>query len=210
MSRNPRILSKPVIGLAGGIGAGKSVVARVFESLGAAIVDSDRQGHEQLGDPEVVATLRLWWGDSICTAGGVIDRKVVAGIVFEDPAQLKRLEEYLYPRIERCREALFLRYDADPAIRAIVLDSPKLFESGLSETCDAVVFVDASREVRLARLDRARGWTAQELDRREKLQNPLDRKKAAADHIVDNHSSIARLEPCVERILSSVIASFSP
>jgi dephospho-CoA kinase len=196
-----------IIGVVGGIGSGKSAVARVFESLGAAVIDSDRLNHEQLAAPDVVAQLRAWWGSRVCDKAGGIDRKAVAGIVFDDPAALAALQDLVYPRIARRRDELIARYRADPAVRAIVLDTPKLFEAGLERICDAVVFVDAPRARRLERVYRSRGWTEAELDRRENLLDPLDKKQARADYTVVNDSDIDELRPSIERILSTIIES---
>lgn len=198
---------KPVIGIAGGIGAGKSSVARIFESLGAVVVDSDRMAHEELREPEVVAKLRAWWGSAVCPDGKRVDRKLVAEIVFNDRAELARLEGLIYPRLEARRCALFERYAADDGVLAIVIDAPKLFEAGLDRQCDAVVFVDAAPRVRSNRLSVSRGWTEDELHRRENLQEPLDTKKAKADYTVVNNSRIDELRPEIERILSAVLAA---
>lgn len=199
---------KPIIGLAGGIGAGKSAVARIFESLGVAVIDSDRLNHEQLADPEVKGILRQWWGESIFTESGEVDRKALADIVFGNSCLLKRLEDLVYPRINRRRDELLAGYQANPAVLAIVMDSPKLFEAGLDGLCDAVVFVDAERKIRLERLLRARGWSEEELLRRENLQKPLDSKKAGADYIIKNNSTVDTLRPNVEKILAAVLAPF--
>jgi len=199
---------KPIIGLVGGIGAGKSSVARILQSLGAAVIDSDLLAHEELADPGVIATLRGWWGDMVCPAQEV-DRKALAAIVFDDPRELDRLEKLLYPGIHRRRERLVEKFNGDPAVRAIVLDAPKLYEAGLGDYCDAVVFVEADRSVRVRRVADSRGWSEVELRRRENLQNSLDTKRANADHVVINHSSLDRLRTDVERIFSSVLAAFA-
>lgn len=184
-------------------------MAWVLESLGAAVIDSDRLSHEQLHDPDVIATLRQWWGDRVCLPDGEPDRRAIAEIVFADQSQLARLEGLLYPRISRRREELVAAYAADPKVRAIVLDSPKLFEAGLGELCDAVIFVDAAWSIRVQRVAKDRGWTEEDLIQREKLQNPLDTKKANADLVVLNHSGIDELRSQVEQGFSSVLASFA-
>ncbi len=201
--------TKPIIGIVGGIGAGKSVVARMLEALGAAVIDSDRLSHEELGQPEVVATLRRWWGDSVLDASGKPQRGAIAKIVFSDAAECARLEQLLYPRIERRREELLARYFVDTKVKAIALDAPKLIEAGLYELCDAVVFVDAERSVRLGRARRARGWTEAEVDRRENLQKPLDIKRAIADHVVTNHSDFDTLRSQITRVFSLILVSFA-
>jgi len=201
--------NKPVLGLVGGIGAGKTSVARILKTLGAAVIDSDRLAHEEFRDPEVVATLVRWWGGGIRSADGTIDRKAVAEVVFRSPEEIERLEGLLYPRLAARREALIARYEADPAVRAIVLDAPKLYEAGVDRLCHAVVFVDAERELRLQRVAAARGWTEVELVLRENNLEPLDKKKAIADYTVVNHSSIAELRREIERVFASVLARFS-
>ena len=198
--------SKPIIGLTGGIGAGKSSVARILQSLGAAVIDSDRIAHEELAELEVIATLRAWWGDKVCPSSGGVDRKALATIVFNDPAELDRLEKLLYPRIHRRREQLVAGYQADPVVRAIVLDAPKLYEAGLGDYCDAVIFVEADWSVRVRRVAASRGWTEDELRRRENLQNLLDTKRANADHVVINHAHLDQLRTEVERVFASVLA----
>ena len=137
--------TKPLIGLAGGIGAGKSAVAEVMGSLGAVVIDSDRLAHQHLCDPSVISQLASWWGTSILREDGRVDRRALGDIVFERPAELQRLEALLYPKLEAERRVLVAQALADPAVRAIVLDAPKLVEVGLHKTCDVVVIVVARR-----------------------------------------------------------------
>ena len=92
---------------------------------------------------------------------------------------------------------------------AVVLDAAKLNEAGLGKLCNAVVFVEVERALRLKRLAETRGWTDAELTRRENLQDALDKKRHLADYVVVNHSDIDHLRPQVERVFSSVLASFS-
>ncbi len=194
-----------MIGLVGGIGAGKSTVARILESLGATVIDSDRAVHDQYTNAEVINTLRQWWGDSVCHSDGSINRAEVAKIVFADSAQLSRLEGLLWPRIEAVRQAMMPGLMADANVRAIVLDAPKLYEAGLDRQCDAVIFVDAEPSVRLQRLKDSRGWSAEELQRRERLQKPLDIKRANADYVVSNNTPLDQLRIAVERVLSQIV-----
>lgn len=181
----------------------------MLESLGARVIDSDRLSHEEFRDPEVAATLRDWWGDRVCLPTGEVDRQAVAAVVFDAPAELARLEGLLYPRLARRREELLEAYEADPEAQAIVLDSPKLYEVGLDKLCDVVIFVETDWSVRAQRLAAIRGWTEEELSRRENLLKPLDEKRAIADHVVVNHSSVAALRPEVERVFTSVLTAFS-
>ncbi|MCH9002777.1 MAG: dephospho-CoA kinase [Planctomycetes bacterium] len=95
----------------------------------------------------------------------------------------------------------------DPSVRAIVLDSPKLFEVGLDTICDAVIFVDADWSVRLKRVTDSRGWDLVQLQQREKLLISLDRKRALADHVIENHADTAALRGETRRVFSSILAA---
>lgn len=184
---------KPVVGLLGGIGAGKSTVAQFLVERGAAEIDSDRLNTEELAQPDVVQTLVGWWGKDILEGSGEVDRKAVASRVFGSDAQRRKLEAFLHPRIGRRRARLLARYQQDPDCRLIVLNSPLLLETGLDRLCDTLVFVACDRQLRLERVRRTRGWSSQELDRREKLQKPLDWKRDRADHVLENSTSLDRL-----------------
>jgi len=209
LSDTPVQRNKPVIGLLGGIGAGKSTVARMLASFGGAIIDSDRLGHELLEDPDVLAIVRQWWGPSVIGADGRVDRGRIGAVVFQQPGELKRLEALLYPRIAERRAELSARYQGDPAVSVIVLDAPKLLEVGLDAECDSLIFVEAAWSERVRRVAEARNWTEEELRRRENLQNPLDTKRAKADHVVVNQAGVEALRSQVERVLSQILASFS-
>lgn len=180
-----------------------------MQSLGAGLVDSDRLAHEQLCQPDVIARLRGWWGDSIIVDRGGVDRRAIARIVFDDASELERLQDLLYPLIDRRRQELVTKYVSDASIVAIVLDTPKLIEAGLDRQCDVVVFVDADEGRRFKRVSETRGWSRLEMQRREKLLAPLERKRANADHIIVNNSDLKRLRDDVEQLFRCVTASRS-
>ncbi len=180
--------TKPVIGLAGGIGAGKSLVARQLASLGCGVIDADALARAVLEEPQVQKTLRKWWGEQVIGPDGGVDRAALARRVFEDPEALTRLEGLIHPRVHARRRALRERMMADPQVTAIVEDCPLLFEAGIDRTCDATIFIDADRATRLSRVAASRGWDEAELHRRESRQQPLDNKAARADYKVNNGS----------------------
>jgi dephospho-CoA kinase len=196
---------KPVIGIAGGIGSGKSLVARQFESLGCAVIDADQLSHQVLTEPAVREELVKWWGPEILDASGNLDRKAIGRRVFNAPEELRRLENLVHPRVHALRAALRAKYDADPAVVAVVEDCPLLYEVGLDKQCDVVVFVAARPEVRLERVKSKRGWTEEDLKSREKNQEPLDIKAARADHIVENSESQSQTYHQVRQILLEII-----
>lgn len=197
---------KPIIGLCGGIGAGKSQVAAEFARLGCRVISSDALNHEVLRRPDVAATLRAWWGPDVLDANGQVDRARVAEIVFRQGEQKRRLEGLVYPLIAELRSSKITDANGDLAVKAIILDSPLLFESNLDRLCDSIVFIDTPREQRLARLGQTRGWTAQELHERERWQMPLAEKRARSAFVVDNAGAPERLGAQVADILASILS----
>lgn len=182
-----------IIGLAGTIGAGKSTVASILEHFGYAIADSDAQAKAELDAPDVREQLIQWWGPGVLDAEGRISRRAVAEIVFRDPSQRTRLENLIHPRLAALREGLKARAQAEGKF-GLVIDAPLLFEAGLHHQCDAVLVVDAPRSVRLERVKASRGWSDEELARREAAQWPADRKRAHASAVIENNGDLAGLK----------------
>lgn len=197
---------KPLVGLAGGVGSGKSTVAKILNELGAGIIDSDLLGHQEINGPDVIRTLRQWWGNDILAADGKVDRHKVAGIVFSDIAQRHRLEALLHPRIAVRRQDMIDAFERQPQVKMIVLDSPLLYETDLDLACDAVIFVDSPLEAREARLREQRRWPQGEVLRREKLQQPLDTKRVRADYICENNSTLEDLRQRVKSIFDRIVS----
>lgn len=197
----PHAASTPVIGLLGAPGSGKSHVARALAKLGGAVIDADALARQALDEPEVRGTLTGWWGREVLLPDGSVDRAAVGQRVFDSPAELARLESLIHPRVNARRAELRDLYRQDPAVTAIVEDCPLLLERELEADCDVLVYVDAPEPVRLERVARTRGWTAQELQRREKNQLPLDIKRQRADYVVDNGSDNTDLLPQAQRLL---------
>lgn len=194
-----------VIGLAGGIGAGKSTVAAIFRRLGCVVIDSDDLARTALDRPDVRDELVRWWGPSILDSQGKVDRKAVAKIVFADEAERRRLEALVHPIVRSSRaDAVALARGA--GARAAVVDAPLLFEAGVDAECDAVVFVDAPRELRLRRVRARSDWDEAELARREASQIPISEKQARSDFIVRNDTLDTRaLEDQVRVVLDAIL-----
>ena len=197
--------SKPVIGILGGIGSGKSTVARMFASLGCAVIDADELGRIVLRQPAVLQKFREWWGPGVFLPDGQVDRAAVANRVFKDKEQLARLEALVHPRVDQCRTGFHETYQKDPVVKAIIEDSPLLLEKGLDVRCDVLVFVDTKLETRLARVKAKRGWSSDELAKREKLQIGLDIKAQRAQYVVDNNHGEAESLSRVRHVLSQIL-----
>jgi dephospho-CoA kinase len=196
----------PVIGLVGGIGSGKSLVGSMLADLGCLVCHSDELARSALADPAVRDELVRWWGREVLDPSGAVDRRAVAGKVFADPAERKRLEALLHPRIESARRRTFAA--APPGTRALVIDAPLLLEVGLDRECDAIIYIDSPRADRLRRLAETRGWDSAELERRESAQWPLDRKRAAAHHVVVNAGNQPALRSEVQKALEAAERTF--
>ena len=199
---------KPIIGIAGGIGGGKSHIARLLGELGCAVIDSDAQVKAAYTTPAVLAKLREWWGDSIVSDAGVLDRKAIAQKVFSHEHDRKRLEALLHPLVAQLRDKQMEELAKDPSKVAFVWDTPLLFEAGLSGKCDAILFVDTPLEIRQERVARTRGWSPEELLRRENLQWPLDRKRQLSDYVIQNTADAGDARDQVRDVLSRILARF--
>ena len=177
------------------------------------MIDSDAQVHAAYRDPAVLRILREWWGDEAFHSDGTISREAVAKKIFIDPSQRKRLEALIHPMVARARDrAMHQAVDAaafGTQPLAFVWDTPLLFEVGLHSACDAVVFVDSPREVRLQRVAKSRGWGPEELARRENSQWALDKKKELSDDVISNAAEAEDLRIQVRQVLSRILSRLS-
>lgn len=192
----------PVIGLVGGIGSGKSEVGGILRTVGCLVCDSDALVRNLYRTPELKSQLQAWWGPGIVDEGGQIDRLAVGAIVFKDPIERARLEAFIHPRVETERAKLFEA--APPGTRALVIDAPLLLEAGLADACTRIWFIDAPEQLRRTRVMTSRGWTADELARREAAQWSLDRKRAAAHDVLRNDGDPASLREQVLQALGNL------
>lgn len=194
-----------VIGLVGGVASGKSTVAREFARLGAVVLDADEAAHRALDDPDVKNTLAQRWGDDILLANGKVDRQAVARKVFGDgPTETERqfLESLVHPRVRRDLQERMRELDRT-GTPAVVLDVPLLVEVGWEDMCDVVFFVDVPRGERLRRA-KIRGWSEEDLARREAAQADLEHKRRAADRVIRNAGSLDDLRREVDGAWSDV------
>ncbi len=194
-----------VIGISGGIGAGKSFVAREFERLGCVVVDSDLESRQVLNQPQTLRTLQEWWGPGV-VQNAQADRGAIAKIVFHDPEQRKRLEALIHPQVHSARARAVAKATRDQR-PAVIVDAPLLYEAGVEKECDAVVFVDASAELRQQRV-RTRGWDRDELARREGTQLSLEEKGRRADAVVHNDASPEVVRERVRTVLNELLTRF--
>jgi dephospho-CoA kinase len=213
----------PIFGLIGGIGAGKSLVAALLAGRGAAVIDADAVGHDVLKERAVRDQVVARFGAGIVARPGAagegseissetlgpppIDRRAVGAIVFADPVALRDLEGLVHPPMRRAFERAIDRAVREDRVHAVVLDAAVLLEKGWDALCDRVVYVDAPRDQRLARLAAQRGWTEAMLSAREEAQWPAEEKKRRADLIVVNDGGPDALEAAVDGLWSTLITA---
>jgi dephospho-CoA kinase len=190
--------------LIGGIGAGKSLVADEFKKRGAFVLDADAVGHALLDQPPAREEVLRRFGTEVLdrSADGSpqINRRALGAVVFAHDVSRRDLEKILHPRMRGTFERAIARTQRKRQVPLIVLDAAVLFEAGWNELCDVVLFVDAPREQRLARLESQRGWTAEVLEAREKAQLPLDQKRTRADFVIVNDGGTEHLSDEVARL----------
>jgi len=199
-----------VIGLVGGIGAGKTTVAARLAQLGCAVIDADGIGHEVLDDREVRRRVRERWPDVPLTGDGRIDRKGLGKIVFSDPAALAALSVILHPPMGREISRRIAAAQADPPVAAVVLDAAVLFEAGWDAFCTHRLFVDAPSAARARNVAQGRGWDEATWRARENSQISLDTKRSRCDYVIGNHSDLAYLNKQVDEFFTRVVCSHRP
>jgi dephospho-CoA kinase len=189
-----------LIGLTGGIAAGKSEALAAFGRLGAETISSDAVVHELLDSEPVRERLVERWGERVAADGGV-DRRAVGEIVFESPEELAWLEGELHPLVGRRIDAW--RRELGRETRFGVVEVPLLFETAMADAFDITVAVIADEATRRARAE-ARGHAL--VDERAARQLEQDEKAARADHVVRNDGSLEDLEQELSELLEKLKA----
>lgn len=194
-----------IVGLTGNIAAGKSAVASRLAALGAPVIDADLLAREAV-NPGTPALARIVerWGHRMLTAGGVLDRAALRGIVFADATERAALDAIVHPEVARLRDERAAEQRARGAA-LVICDIPLLFEVGLERTVDLVVLVDAPDALRRARLIGDRGLAPDEADAMMAAQVPAARKRARAHHIIENDGSLEELDAKVRTLHEALL-----
>jgi dephospho-CoA kinase len=188
-----------LVGLTGGIGSGKSTVAKLLEDRGAVVFDADvlARAAVEPGTPGHDAVVERFGAD-VLAPGGEVDREALASIVFADAAARRDLETIVHPEVRRLlAESCEAYRDSD---RVIVFSAPLLVETGMHTAFEVLVLVSAPVETQIERLLRDRGMSEEQVRTRVAAQAPLEDKAAVADVIVDNDGTAEDLEGQVDRL----------
>jgi dephospho-CoA kinase len=194
-----------LVGLTGGIGTGKSTVARMIRDLGVPVIDADLLARQVVepGQP-AHAEIAAAWPDVVDQAG-VIDRKRLAERIFADPASRARLEVITHPRItERALEQAdqFRRQ----GLQVAFLEAALLVETGLHRRLDGLVLVVASEEQQVSRVMAREGCTRGQVLARLHAQLPLEEKRRSATDVLDNSGDEATTQRQVEALVRRLLA----
>lgn len=191
-----------VVGLTGGMGSGKSTVARLLADRGAHVIDADAVAREVVapGEPALDA-IAARFGDHLVRDDGSLDRAGLAALVFDDAAALADLEAITHPRIAARIESRLERLAGEaPGGTVAVVDHPLLVETGQADRFDALVVVLAPVDLRVERLLAGRGVDPDDARARMAVQASDDERRAAATHVVTNDGDLAELEREVDRV----------
>ncbi len=202
-----------IVGLSGGIGSGKSTVARMFSELGAILVDADAivHGLQAPGAPMLDAIAQAF-GAEMIDAEGALDRDALAALVFRDDEARARLGQIVHPPVV---EEMMRRTKAalEGTAPLVVLDIPLLFEgqkrgsgSAAAMQFDSTVLVWVPPSVQIERTVARDGCSAEEAERRVAAQMPIDEKKAMASVVIDNSGSRERTREQVRELFESLTA----
>ncbi len=200
-----QVIRKPIIGIIGGIGAGKSSVAQAFAELGCSTIDADKIAHDLLDTPDLQKKIILLWGQDLLTPTGQINRSKLGKLVFNDPAKLDQLNQIVHPPVLLEIERLITQYQQKPEIPAIILDMPLLVEVGWAVHCDHLIFVDCDPSLRLQRIHKDGRFSLEQWEKRENYQISLDTKQQLADTTVSNNSGFSALVKQVAKIFTEVV-----
>ncbi len=191
-----------MVGLTGGIGAGKSTVARLLADRGALVLDADVAAREVVAPgTDGLAAVVERFGEGILGPDGALDRPALARVVFADPERRAALNAIIHPRV---RTWMAGRAAAAPPGSVVVQDIPLLVEAGLAGLFELVIVVDAAGEVRVARLVRDRGMSRQDAAARIAAQAPREVRLAAADAVITNDGTPQELAEQVDRLWARI------
>ncbi|MBI5568785.1 MAG: dephospho-CoA kinase [Desulfomonile tiedjei] len=188
-----------VVGLTGGIAAGKTTVSRLFEDLGVPVICADELAREAVepGAP-ALADIRRVFGPTVIDDAGGLDRVGMAKVVFQDPAKRKILEEIVHPRVAEAKEKRLGELQR-AGHRIVMVDVPLLYESGWDHLFDLVIVVYAPAQVQLERLMQRDHMPLEEARSRLDAQMPIEDKRKLADRVVDNSGTPEQTRAQVQR-----------
>ena len=192
------------LGLTGGIASGKSTADEFFKKKKIQIIDSDLIAHKimEIGQNGYKAVVD-YFGTDILNDDQTINRRKLGGIVFNDKAKLKKLNELTHPLVHQEIKQQMARYRANQE-KLVVIDVPLLFESGFESLCNGVLVISITPELQIERLMKRNNFTKKEAIARINNQMPLSEKEKRATYVVANTGTIDDLEKKLSDLLQEI------
>jgi len=191
-----------VLGITGNIGCGKTTVAKMFEKLGAQVIEADKVGHFLLKRKKVKERLVRAFGRSILDEKGEVVRKNLRGIVFKDRKKLTQLNRILHPLMAEEMKKMI----SSSSRPLIVVDAAVLFEAGWQSLVDKVLVVTSSFETQMRRIKETTSLSLEELKGIMQAQLPQKEKVKRADYVIENEGSLDELESKVKKLWEEVFS----
>ena len=189
-----------IIGLTGGIGSGKSTVAKFLAELGAVIIDADKIGHEVLeSDSKSRQQVVTAFGRRILAPDGHIDRKKLGRIVFKSPESISRLNQIMHPRIYDVVKSQLEQYQKQ-GVDVVVVEAPLLIEAGWATLVDEVWVTIAPEAIILKRLEEQTSLTRTEVIARIRSQLPTNERGKHANMVIDTNCNLDALKAQVSKL----------
>jgi dephospho-CoA kinase len=196
-----------LVGLTGGIASGKSTVAKILESLGAAIIDADVLSREVVEpDQDAWKDIIASFGAEIVQADRTLDRTKLRTIIFNNPEARKKLESIIHPRVRALAEKR-ISERAAAGYAVIVYEVPLLFEGNLNEWLRPVILVACDVGTQRSRLQKRDRLAAAEAQKHIDAQMSLEEKRRLADYVIENNGSLEDLERQVRAVLEKIKAT---
>ena len=196
-----------VIGLTGGIGTGKTEVARVLRELGAVVIDSDKVAHlSYLPGTEAHKAIVSIFGDEVLDESGGVDRKSLGKIVFSDDAGRVELEKIVWPAARTWIEVRLTEEEKQES-RVVVIEVPKLYEAGWDQIVDVVWTVESPEGEISRRLEQRSGLSLAEANARVAAQTTRAERVNRADRVIENNTILDDLRNQITEIWDSIPGS---
>ena len=179
------------VALTGGLATGKSFVGKVFEELGCHRLEADQLGHQALEpNGEAYQAVVNLFGPGILSADGTIDRRRLGALVFPDPTRLEQLNAIVHPVVERLRLSRIAEIAETDPDAIVICEAAIYIETGATGRFDKIVLTVCGRELQIERAMARSGWNRRETEARLTRQWPDDRKRIAADFVIDTSKSM--------------------